>query len=271
MMRVLIVVACLLAPRVAGACTTTFVDLFTQYENATTVAVVKITNVPKDIGKGAGPVGMAVEKALKGQPAKTLEGLANGFCGPMFTADEKVIVFFRATTQLGVVRDVDAVSEALAKWAAAKTDADRKKLLTALTKSKNDTLKESATARLEIKPPHWAEAPARWKSTRTQAMARLRALWVELVAGSNGALDGIKVMVPKCNMTATKIACADGAKRIRDTMGANADPSLFGSIDALDRGGQCWALECGVNFSSLAAYLSATDGRLLELWLIPEG
>ena len=46
---------------------------------------------------------------------------------------------------------------------------------------------------------------------------------------------------------------------------------LYGSLENLQRDGQCWAVQSVGGFAEIAGYLDATTGELIFAWLIPEG
>ena len=263
MIRWLVALVLFAAPRAADACSVAQSDLFTTFDSAVTVAVVHVTNPPANLGKETAKVEMIVDKMIKGPAAKTLPGMTNGFCGPVFKKDEKVIAFFRGDKQLGIARSIGPVTEALGKWVAAK---DRKKLLDELAKSSDAEVAESAKGRQTVTLPAWMTVDKKWKSTAAAALARAKTLWKDMAVLDPHLAD---YDLKKCKPL--KMKCADGATRIRDTMGKDNDPSLFGSLDALDKGAQCWNVSCPLGFNTIETYFSTTDGALLLLWEIPEG
>ena len=72
----------------------------------------------------------------------------------------------------------------------------------------------------------------------------------------------------RCKLAATRQACSAARARIVDVEGAH--PRLvLGALDALGSG-DCWNVGCAVGFYTLVALVGA-DGRLLVVWIPPEG
>jgi hypothetical protein len=121
--------------------------------------------------------------------------------------------------------------------------------------------------------PAWSAPDPAWKApgTARAAQARLRSLWPAIVSAAPGVLTPFDDAMRhgRCAISARPLPCHDAAARVRDTVGGG-DPAVLGSVDAL-ADGACWETSCGVGFQDLLAYLRATDGTLLMLWLPPEG
>jgi len=62
--------------------------------------------------------------------------------------------------------------------------------------------------------------------------------------------------------------------RVDDTLSAQERKTLilYGTLDDLKKPGQCWAVQTADGFKSeIAAYLDPQTGKLLFMWIIPEG
>jgi hypothetical protein len=120
--------------------------------------------------------------------------------------------------------------------------------------------------------PSWNAPDPAWKSpgTASAAQARFRSLWPSIVAAAPAALARYDAEIRGGReISSTLLSCRDAAERVRGTVG-EADPALLGSVGAL-ADGECWQLTCSLGYEDLFAYLRASDGALLMLWLPPEG
>jgi hypothetical protein len=263
------------APRHADACTVAFVDYFTRFDNATTVAEIEVVDHTTD-----GDVIVRRLKTLKGATTGTLTATQGGMCPPHYQMGTKVIAFFDEAGK-ATWTEPRRAAKTLARWKAAKTDRARRKLIATLARSKDASIEMHAVERqrLDAAAPKTAwNAPAPgWTvpGTAKAATARLATLWPVIRAASTDASLGKfddSFAKQTCNPSASKLTAKAAASRVRDTMG-KTDPSSLGTLAALDALGDApvWLATCSLGFFSVFAYLQASDGALVMLWLPPEG
>lgn len=72
------------------------------------------------------------------------------------------------------------------------------------------------------------------------------------------------------NVSASMQPCRTFAAELRQVWAVQRSQLVFGSLDGLERPGQCWAVRTSNPAFPVAGYLSAIDGRLLLTWQIPD-
>jgi hypothetical protein len=222
-------------------------------------------------------------------------GYQQGMCGPSFQQGARMMVFLDGDgKQLWADAASTNLVAALVAWRRATTDELRRKLLTKWKNGKPGTLQTSAAARLAlmdeapradpaanraagaaVSVEKWRAPDPKWQSpglART-AEARLAALWPALIAAAGARLGRFAQLRPlECSQWANVMTASDAAQQVRDAMGKD-DPSVLGSLAALDALGHTtvWNASCGHGIDTMFAYLRASDGSLVMLWLPPEG
>lgn len=283
--------------RAASACSIAFVDVFTRFDQSASVVVAKVALVPKI----SGDVRLRRLRVLKGSSPMNVLGYQHGMCGPSFQLGTRMMVFLDGDgKQLWADATTTNLVAALVAWRRATTDELRRKLLTKWKNGKPGTLQTSAAARLalmETEPgtgattttgdtagaptqpsrPRWSVADVSWKSPGSAKAAekRLAALWPALIEAAGEKLGRFGKMTSpvECSQWASVMTAKEAARQVRDTMGEKLDPSVLGSLAALDALGNAavWNASCSHHFDTLFAYLRASDGSLVMLWLPPEG
>jgi hypothetical protein len=188
---------------------------------------------------------------------------------------------------------------ALVAWRRATTDELRRKLLTKWKNGKPGTLQSSAAARLArlesqgaapaatsapcgaaaptspAARPRWSVADVTWRSPGSAKAAekRVAALWPAMLDGAGARLGRFAAMTSpvECAQWASLMTAKQAAMQVRDTVGDSLDPSALGSLAALDALGNTavWSVTCEHGCDSLFAYVRASDGALVMVWLPP--
>jgi hypothetical protein len=230
-------------------------------------------------------------------------------CGPSFQTGAKMMVFLDTGGHSPLWADATSTNlvAALVAWRRATTDELRRKLLLQWKNGQPGTLQTSAAARLElmdrtqaaqaataaahatsdgVPAPITAEASSpieRWRGPATSwrspgtakaAEARLLALWPAMVDAVGPRLGGFARVAPAdCARWASVLTGREAAQQVRDAIGDAADPSLLGSLAALDALGNAalWNASCSHGAETMFAYLRASDGSLVMMWMPPEG
>ena len=224
-------------------------------------------------------------------------GYQQGMCGPSFQQGARMMVFLDGDgKQLWADAASTNLIAALVAWRRATTDELRRKLLTKWKNGKPGTLQTSAAARLLLMDEgreadaaktadntagetaafveKWRAPDPKWQApglART-AEARLTALWPALIAAAGDRLGRFAQLRPfECSQWASVMTAKDAAEQVREAMGQD-DPSVLGSLAALDSLGHAtvWNASCGHGADTMFAYLRASDGSLVMLWLPPE-
>jgi hypothetical protein len=273
------------------------------------VVVAKTTAVPQTTAKDSGEVRLRRLRVLKGISPMNVQGYRHEMCGPSFQVGAKMMVFLDGDgTQLWADAASTNLVAALVAWRRATTEELRRKLLTKWKNGRPGTLQLSAAARLElmdqratdaggvangnasatptsietaptgpVSVDRWRAAAPGWKApgTAKAAEARLEALWPALIDAAGAKLGAFAALVPSsCSRWASALTAAAAAKQVRAAAGPmGGDPSVLGSLAALDALGDAkvWSASCSHHFDTMFAYLRASDGALVMLWLPPEG
>lgn len=216
----------------------------------------------------------------------------HGVGGPSIRQGANLMVFLDGDgKQLWADAASTNLVAALVAWRRATTDELRRKLLTKWKNGKPGTLQTSATARLALmdESQNQSQSPARvaaspvekWRAPDPKwqapglariAEARLTALWPALIEAAGDKLGRFAQLRSfECSRWASVMTAKDAAQQVRDAMGER-DPSVLGSLAALDALGHAtvWNASCGHGFDTMFAYLRASDGSLVMLWLPPE-
>ncbi|CAN5732423.1 hypothetical protein BH11MYX1_BH11MYX1_14490 [soil metagenome] len=287
MVRKLVILGALVVaigePRAANACTSdgraptaaqiaaNAPDVFTWLEQAASVAEVEVTTAPGFSNEGHGLPGnvvLAVRRVVKGTPGKVITIVQEMTpCAGEAKGHTSLAFFDVKGHRLGAAPV--ALTAPLVAWQAAKTPADQSDVLAMLAASKDPLVAGAAAKR--IAAIAWrAPAPA-WRQPGTPALAiaRARAQWPAIrVAGPTGRFKDFEqtLATKRGRLAAVKVACALPATAIRDTAGA-ADLGDPGALPA----GDCWDVTSTSGFFTLNIYVSAADGRVVLVWIPPEG
>lgn len=213
-----------------------------------------------------------------------------GMGGPSFQQGARMMVLLDGDgQQLWADAASTNLVAALVAWRRATTDELRRKLLTKWKNGQPGTLQTSAAARLALmdeKPANaaaaskgvslekWRAPDPKWTSPglARAAEARLTALWPALIEAAGDKLGRFAQLRSfECSQWASVMTAKEAAQQVREVMGKD-DPSVLGSLAALDALGHApvWNASCGHGFDTMFAYLRASDGSLVMLWLPPE-
>ena len=245
-----------------------YIDFFTSYELSTHVAEVRVTSVPAR----AGAVGLEVLRTLKGPDAVNLVGRVDGVCPPTLSRGQRVIAFFDADLrQVAIELAPRTIAPALRMWRAAHTDVARRRVLDRLARSKREDVATAARERIHREDKlrdlvRDGAAPWDAPGTSAAAIARVVARWPTIGGATGAKLAYLQRALPdkRALFNASLRSCARAAAEVRDTIGTAA----VGSLAALaSERGDCWLTIIGIGSDEAFAYLRATDGALVMLWL----
>jgi hypothetical protein len=198
-----------------------FVDFFTRFDSAATVAQVEVTAVAT-----SGEVEMLRKKTLKGAATGALTGRQGGMCPPEYEQGEVGVAFFDANGAAHWIEPVVAAGP-LAKWKAAKTLKAKRKLLARLAKSKDATIQMHAAEKLKLLDEAAKAAASGWNArnpawtspgSERAATARLAAQWsaIRTAAPNNASLAGFDDSFAKhtCSPSASTITAKEAADQV---------------------------------------------------------
>jgi hypothetical protein len=126
---------------------------------------------------------------------------------------------------------------------------------------------ESRPVRVEIKPP--AKTP---QEARAAFPAQVRSVARTMPEARRKMLES-RLGDPK-QLAVGRQSYAAALARVTDTLSDRERPNLiiYGTLTDLRRAGDCWALQSTGHFGSeFSGYVDVNTGRLVFLWIIPEG
>ena len=247
-------------------------DVFTWFEQAAVVVEVEVTAAPGFTNEGhglRGDVVLTVTKTWKGKPAPTITVVQEMTpCGGESKGNKYLAFFDAKSHRLGAT--ATSTAPALAAWQAAHAPADQQQLLAKLAASPDPLIAGAAAKRIAVTSA-WNEPAKNWKQPGTSALAiaRVGAQWSAILAAvPAGRLRDFDEAIAqkRCVLAAARDRCATAKQHIIDV----ASPTALGEVGAL-ASGECWAVTCAVGFYTLHVYVGAADGRVLVIWIPPEG